>query len=173
MTAGQFEVVLCLHALALSEDLSHPDISWRDNTAWHKQFRRFLESIGDKFLTQVTEEPTKRSGLPDLILKNKERHVGDVEVEGSLACSDHGVEQSGGSGAKIEITTLDIRRSDFGLFRDLLERVTWDNKLKGRGMQEKWLILKDHLLRAQEQSIPTSRKSSNKLEELHGWTRSS
>ncbi|KFV20185.1 hypothetical protein N340_14281, partial [Tauraco erythrolophus] len=55
--------------------------------------------------------------------------------------------------------TLDFRRADFGLFRDLLTRVQWDEALKGRGVQESWLIFKDHLLQAQEWCIPTNRKS--------------
>jgi len=29
-------------ALVLMGDFSHPDICWWDNTAWHKQSRRFL-----------------------------------------------------------------------------------------------------------------------------------
>ncbi|KFV10376.1 hypothetical protein N340_10119, partial [Tauraco erythrolophus] len=55
--------------------------------------------------------------------------------------------------------TLDFRRADFGLFGDLLSRVQWDEALEGRGAQESWLIFKDHLLQAQEQCIPTKRKS--------------
>ena len=33
----------------------HPDICWRDNTAGHRQARRFLECIDDSFLLQVIE----------------------------------------------------------------------------------------------------------------------
>ncbi|KFV16061.1 hypothetical protein N340_10026, partial [Tauraco erythrolophus] len=55
--------------------------------------------------------------------------------------------------------TLDFRRADLGLFRDLLARVQWDEALEGRGAQESWLIFKDHLLQAQEWCIPTKRKS--------------
>ncbi|KFV03790.1 hypothetical protein N340_13356, partial [Tauraco erythrolophus] len=55
--------------------------------------------------------------------------------------------------------TLDFRRADFGLFRELLIRVQRDEALEGRGAQESWLIFKDHLLQAQEQCIPTKRKS--------------
>ncbi|KFV08322.1 hypothetical protein N340_11415, partial [Tauraco erythrolophus] len=55
--------------------------------------------------------------------------------------------------------TLDFRRADYGLFRDLLTRVQWDEALGGRGAQESWLIFKDHLLQAQEWCIPTKRKS--------------
>ncbi|KFV13664.1 hypothetical protein N340_14065, partial [Tauraco erythrolophus] len=55
--------------------------------------------------------------------------------------------------------TLDFRRADFGLFRDVLARVQWDEALEGRRTQESWLIFKDHLLQAQERCIPTKRKS--------------
>ncbi|KFV11000.1 hypothetical protein N340_13377, partial [Tauraco erythrolophus] len=55
--------------------------------------------------------------------------------------------------------TLDFRKADFGLFRDLLARVQWDEALEGRGAQESWLIFQDHLLQAQERCIPTKRKS--------------
>ncbi|KFV12791.1 hypothetical protein N339_03014, partial [Pterocles gutturalis] len=55
--------------------------------------------------------------------------------------------------------TLDFRRGHFGLFRDLLGRVPWDEVLEGRGAQESWLIFKDHLLQAQERCIPTKRKA--------------
>ncbi|KFO08151.1 hypothetical protein N312_12568, partial [Balearica regulorum gibbericeps] len=56
--------------------------------------------------------------------------------------------------------TLDFRRADFGLFRDLLGRVPWDKALEGRGAQDSWVIFKGNLLQAQEQGIPTKRKSS-------------
>ncbi|KFV12289.1 hypothetical protein N340_06444, partial [Tauraco erythrolophus] len=55
--------------------------------------------------------------------------------------------------------TLDFRKADFGLFKDLLATVQWDEALEGRGAQESWLIFKDHLLQAQEWCIPTKRKS--------------
>ena len=57
-----------------------------------------------------------------------------------------------------KLTTLDFRRADFGLFGVLLGRVPWDKALEGRGAQEIWLIVKDHLLQTQERCIPTKRK---------------
>ncbi|PKU40564.1 hypothetical protein llap_9133 [Limosa lapponica baueri] len=57
-----------------------------------------------------------------------------------------------------KLATLDLRRADFGLFRDLLSRVPWDKALEGRRAQESWLIFIDHLLQVEEQSIPTKRK---------------
>ncbi|GAB0204419.1 mitochondrial enolase superfamily member 1 [Grus japonensis] len=62
--------------------------------------------------------------------------------------------------AHSKLNTLDFRRADFDLFRDLLGRIPWDKALEGRGAQDSWLIFKHHLLQAQERCIPTKRESS-------------
>jgi len=58
-----------------------------------------------------------------------------------------------------KLTTLDFRRADLSLLRDLLDRISWDKALEGRGAQDSWSVFKDHLLQAQERCIPTGRKS--------------
>ncbi|GAB0206526.1 hypothetical protein GRJ2_003118200 [Grus japonensis] len=160
----QVEVASQSQALVLMGDLNHPDICWKGNTARHAQSRRFLQSIDDNFLTQVVEEPTRRGVLLDLVLTNKEGLVGDVKVGGSLGCSDHeNVEfriLHGRSRAMSRITTLDFRRANFGLFKDLLGRIPWVRALEGRGAQESWSIFKHHFLQAQDRCIPKNRKSS-------------
>jgi len=42
-------------ALVLIGDFNHPTICWRDNTAGHKQSRRFLNCVDDNILLQVTK----------------------------------------------------------------------------------------------------------------------
>ena len=105
-------------------DFHHPDICWRDNTAWQKQSRRFLECTDDddNFLTQVIKEPTRRGALLDLTLTNKKELV--CEGWGSPCCSDHEM---------VEFRTLRGRRwgkkaasqpwtsGEQGIFRDVLE----------------------------------------------------
>ncbi|GAB0209401.1 hypothetical protein GRJ2_003405800 [Grus japonensis] len=141
-------------ALVLMGDFNHPDICWRDNAAEHKQSRKFLECVDDNFLLQVTEEPTRRGAMLDLVLTNKEGLVGDVKLKGSLGCSDHKMVEfrilRAARRAHSKLTTLDFRRADFGLLRDLLGRIPWDKALEGRGAQDSWLIFKGHLLQAQE-----------------------
>lgn len=44
----------CSHVLVLTGNFNLPSICWRDNTASHRQFRRFLECVGGNFLLQVT-----------------------------------------------------------------------------------------------------------------------
>ncbi|GAB0178727.1 hypothetical protein GRJ2_000338000 [Grus japonensis] len=151
-------------ALVLMRDCNHPDICWTDNTEEYKQSRKFLECVNDNFLLQVIEEPTRRSAMLNLVLTNKEGLVGDVKLKGSLGCSDHEMVEfrilRAARKVQGKLTTLDFRRADFGLFRDLLGRIPWDKALEGRGTQDNWLIFKGHLLRAQEQCIPTKRKLS-------------
>ncbi|GAB0208651.1 hypothetical protein GRJ2_003330800 [Grus japonensis] len=153
-------------ALVLMGDFNHPDICWRGNAAEHKQSRKFLECTDDNFLLQVIEEPTRRGAMLDLVLANKEGLVGDVKLKGSLGCSDHEMVEfkilRAVRRAHSKLTTLDFRRADFGLFRDLLGRIPWDKALEGRGAQDSWLVFKGHLLQAQERCIPTKRKSSKR-----------
>ncbi|GAB0210007.1 hypothetical protein GRJ2_003466500 [Grus japonensis] len=161
----QIGAASCSQALVLMGDFNHPDICWRDNTAGHKQSRKFLECVNDNFLLQVVEEPMRRGAMLDLVLTNKEGLVGDVKLKGSLGCSDHEMVEfrilRAARRAHRKLTTLDFRRAGFGLSRDLLGRIPWDKALEGRGAQDSWLIFKGHLLQAQERCIPTKRKSSN------------
>ncbi|GAB0182655.1 hypothetical protein GRJ2_000730800 [Grus japonensis] len=103
-------------ALVLMGDFNHPGICWRDNTARHKQSRRFLECIDENFLLQMTEEPRRRGAMLDLVLTNKEGLVANWKLKGSLGCSDHKM---------VEFKILKaVRRAHFGLFRDLPVRIT-------------------------------------------------
>lgn len=60
----------------------------------------------------------------DLLLTNKKELVVYMKVKGILSCSDHRIFPfkilRGVSKSNIRITTLNFRRSDFGLLRDLL-----------------------------------------------------
>lgn len=47
---------------------------------------------------------------------------------------------------KSRIITLDFRRADFCLFRELLGRIPLDMALGARGLWESWSLFKDHLL---------------------------
>jgi len=61
-------------------------------------------------------------------------------VRGHLGHSDHEtIEFSVLRGGRREVSrtaTLDFCRADFGLFRSLADRVSWETVLKGKGIQE-------------------------------------
>ncbi|PKU31806.1 dtw domain-containing protein 2 [Limosa lapponica baueri] len=157
-------------ALVLMGDFNHPDMCWRDNTAGHKKSRKFLEHVDDNFLLQLVE-PMRKGTVLDLDLTNKEGLVGNVKLKGSLGCSGHEMVEfkilRAARRVCSKLTTLDFRRADFGLLRDLIGRVTWEKVLEGRGAQGSWLLFKDHLLRAQERYIP-KKKSVKNPGGLHG-----
>jgi len=148
-------------ALVLMGDFNDPDVSWE---ARHMQSRRFLKSIDDNFLKKVVEAPTRRVFLLDLVLMNKEGLVEDVKAGGRLGCSDHEKLSfrilRGRITSISRIKTLDFRRANFGLFKELLGGIPWVRALEGRGVQESWSLLKHHFLHAQDWCIPLSKKSS-------------
>ncbi|GAB0202816.1 mitochondrial enolase superfamily member 1 [Grus japonensis] len=67
------------------------------------------------------KDPTRRRAILDLVLANNE---GNVKLKGSLGCSDHEMVEfkilRAARRAHSELTTLDFRTADFGLFRDVL-----------------------------------------------------
>ena len=54
-----------------------------------EQSRRFLECVGDNFLTQLVKEPTRGSKILDLLFVNREGLAEDVKVGGCLGQRDH------------------------------------------------------------------------------------
>jgi len=166
----QEEEIFCRHLKAASQsqalvvmgDFNHPDICWEDHTARHTHSRSFLQNTDDNFLMQVVEEPTRKGTLLDLVLMNKEGQVEDVKVGGSLGCSDHEIVEfrilRGGSRVISRISTLDFRRANSGLFKDLVGGIPWVRTLEGRGVPGTWSLFKYHFLHAQDRCIPISKK---------------
>ena len=60
--------------------------------------------------------------------------------------------------AKGEVRTLNFGRANFKLFNGLLAKIPWDAVLKGKDVEESWLLFKDDLLKAQEVSISLNKK---------------
>jgi len=115
-------------------DFNPHNICRRDKTAEHKQSRRFLDCVDDNLLLQETELRTRRGATLNLVLTNKEELVGNVKLKDSTSFSDHTMVQfkifRAARRAHSKLNTLDFRRADFGLFRDLLSRVRWDKALE-------------------------------------------
>ena len=97
-------------------DFNHPEICCGDNIAGHKQSRRFLECNDNKFLPQVIEKLTRRGGVLELVLTNKEGLMGNVKLKDSLDCSDHEMVEfkilMAASRVHSKLTVLDFRRAD-------------------------------------------------------------
>jgi len=147
-----------LLALVLVGDFNLLDICWKYNAADWKQSRRFLASVEDNFLKQLESKPTRGGALLDLLFTNREGLVGDVVVGGCLGFSNHEMTEFSLQGevkrGASKTTTVDFWRADFGLFRTLVEKVSWERVLKVKGIQAGWTFFKDEVLKAQEQAVP-------------------
>lgn len=77
---------------------------------------------------------------------NKEELVRDMNIGGSLGCSDREAEElktlRGREHTKSRSTALGFRRAKCSLFRDLLERILWNMALERRGVSERWVLRK-------------------------------
>lgn len=131
-----------------NNNFNYPDICWTSSVAKHKQSKRILQGIGGSFLTQVLKDPTRNGVLLNLTLTNWEGLFGDMKAGGSLGCSDHEIVKFnigwGRSRAASKITAIDFRRDDFSLFGDVLGRLPWKKAPQGSGVQEIWLMCKNH-----------------------------
>lgn len=79
-------------------------------------------------------DPTKGGSLLNLLLTNRfmtssELVSSSVKVDGTFTSINHEMMEFKNwreMKVNIRITTLDFRRANFGLFRDLLVRILWD-----------------------------------------------
>lgn len=71
-------------------DCDFPDIDWEYHTAVGEQVLEiFGKSVGDNFLAQAFNEPTRKDALLDLPFVNRVGHMWDMRVGGCLGNSDH------------------------------------------------------------------------------------
>jgi len=92
--------------------------------------------------------------------------IDGVKTGGSLGCSDHALVESTvlrdmGKATSI-VRTLNFRKANFQLFKELGNSTPWETVLRNRGTEQSWQILKDTFHRAQELSVPRYKKSGKK-----------
>ena len=92
--------------------------------------------------------------------------MGDVKVGDCLGQSDHEIVEFSVLGDARRVTgktaVLNFQRVDFDLFRMLVAGVPWGSLLKGKGVQEAWMLLKMEILKAQGQAVPECRKPNHR-----------
>ncbi|KFR00948.1 hypothetical protein Y956_13862, partial [Nipponia nippon] len=64
------------------------------------------------------------------------------------------------------VRTLNFRKANFQLFKELIKRTPWEMTLRDKGGQQSWQIFKDTFHRAQEVSIPRCKKSGKEGKRL-------
>ena len=54
---------------------------------------------------------------------------------------------------KSKTRVLNFKEANFQLFRELIKKTPWETVLMGKGMQQRWQIVKEAFFKAQELSI--------------------
>jgi len=57
------------------------------------------------------------------------------------------------------VRTLNFRKANFQLLKELVSRTPWETALRDRGAEQSWQIFKDAFCREQELSVPRCKKS--------------
>jgi len=90
--------------------------------------------------------------------------IDDIKIRGSLGCSNHALVEfvilRNVGLAKCGVRTLNFRRVNLRLFKELLVAISWEAVLRDKGVEQSWLLFKDAFLRVQELSITQNKKVS-------------
>jgi len=62
--------------------------------------------------------------------------------------------------AKSKIRSLNFRRANFPIFKELLDGILWETVLRDKRKKQNWRLFKDTFLTALELSIPQHKKLS-------------
>lgn len=96
----------------------------------HKKYQRFLKYINGNFLIQVTD--LQQGEVSCWTLFSPLGGEGNAPVQPLLQMVELEILMAMRMSCS-KLTTLDLRRANFGLFKDLLGKVSWVKALEGRG----------------------------------------
>jgi len=148
----QLQETSCSQALVLLGIFNHPDDCQKSSMAICRQSRRLLECMEDNFSSQVIDSPTRRGAILDLLLTNTSELVSDTLIGDSLGCSGHALVEFAVlrdiGQAKSKFRTLDFRKANFQIFKELVSRSFWKTALRDKAAEQSWLFFKDTFHRA-------------------------
>lgn len=104
----------------------------------------------------------------DPVLTNAAEYIEEVKIRGSLGCSSHTLVEfmilRNTNLAKTKVRTLNFRRVNFQLFKELVDGIPWE--LRDRGTKQSWKLYKEAFHRVQELSILLYKKSNREGRKL-------
>ncbi|KAJ7417669.1 adaptin ear-binding coat-associated protein 1 [Willisornis vidua] len=122
-------------ALVLMRNFNLTEINWERHTAGTTQTIRLLKNLNN-FMEQVLREPSQKDAIVDLHLVNRVDLVREAEIGGCLGHSKHEVIEFRISNDRRKsdsrTSTLDMRRTDFRLFGELVQSAQGQNKNRDR-----------------------------------------
>jgi len=159
-------------SLVLLGDFNHPDVCRKSSTVSCRQSRRFLECIEDNFLSQVIDTPAWGDAILDLMLTSESELISDVKTGGSLGCSEHALVEltvlRDMGNARSIVRTLNSRKANFQLFKELVSRTPWEVVLRDRGAEQRGQTLRMLSIECKSIQSPGVRSQVRKARYRHG-----
>ena len=126
----------------------------------------FLDTIGNLFLEQLVNEPTRirneqTSSLLDLVLTNNIYFVDEISVQDPIGKSDHVVLDIfviANTGKVIPIERRLYYKGDYDSMRNYFKSIDWNYLLLNENTQNSWDIFYDHFCFALNTFVPVSNK---------------
>lgn len=110
----------------------------------------------------MEEGTEKLTAVLKLILTNREDLVEQRKVEGNFGESDYKTTEftnlKKGRNESSRIRTMEFKKADFIKLRELEGRVSWEDILRKKGLQESSQLLKGTILKIQWQTVMMQRK---------------
>ncbi|XP_074436717.1 interferon gamma receptor 1 isoform X2 [Larus michahellis] len=129
-----------LQALVLLGNFNHPDFSWKNSMVSCRQSRTLVECMEGNNLSQVIDNPIRGAVILDLMVTNVSELIGDINIGGSLGCSDHALVEfavlKDMGQAKSKVRTLNFRKANFQLFKESVKRTPWETALWGKRAEQ-------------------------------------
>lgn len=128
----------------------------------------FLECIGDNFMSQLVDKPTRGSNYLDLVLSSDEDLVQEVTVGEPFATSDHNVVKFNiiikGDSNYSENKTFNYYNADYNEIRNYAITLNLEEKINlySGNVDKAWNIIKDDIIQMRNKFIPLKKASKNK-----------
>ena len=126
----------------------------------------FLDTIGNLFLEQLVNEPTRirneqTSSLLDLVLTNNIYFVDEISVQDPIGKSDHVVLDIfviANTGKVIPIERRLYYKGDYDSMRNYFKSIDWNYLLLNKNTQNSWDIFYENFCFALNTFVPVSNK---------------
>lgn len=144
-------------------DFNFPDVNWHLSSG-NLSSENFRHAIDDCYLSQIVREPTRGSAILDLVFTDDPSAFEDVKVIEPLLGSDHNsilcaLRFSNPISPSLRTPTFphNLARADWPQYAKLIDEVKWDDMFSTDDPNDMWNFLKETLLSAAREAIPTTK----------------
>src|SRR6267154_3383936 len=148
-------------------DFNYPEINWSQYDSLDAA-HPFIECIGNNFLSQLVEEPTRGKNFLDLVLSSDDSIVQNLQVGEPFESSDHQVIRlelvCKKRALEKNLKIYDYFKADYNEIRKYAKSLNWDsiNESDINGVDEIWSKIKLNLMDIRDKFINVKKKSKNK-----------